>query len=78
MATPKRARATSSTSRSKKSNASNGQETTTLPQSKGNVEDVIRYRAYELYQQRGRNDGFDLEDWLRAEHEVTGRVSQSA
>jgi hypothetical protein len=78
MATPKRARATSSTTRSKKSAASNGQETTTLPQSQGNVEDLIRFRAYELYEQRGRNDGFDLEDWLRAENEVTRRAAQSA
>jgi len=30
----------------------------------------IRARAYEVYVQRGRVDGFDLEDWLRAEEEL--------
>jgi Protein of unknown function (DUF2934) len=30
----------------------------------------IRARAYEVYLQRGRRDGFDLEDWLQAEKEL--------
>ena len=30
----------------------------------------IRARAYDFYVQRGRMDGFDLEDWLRAEKEL--------
>ena len=30
---------------------------------------VLR-RAYELYELRGREDGHDLEDWLRAESEL--------
>jgi hypothetical protein len=30
----------------------------------------IRARAYETYIQRGRIDGFDLEDWLQAEKEL--------
>ncbi len=38
--------------------------------SRVNVEDSIRYRAYQLYEQRGRRHGFDMEDWLRAEGEV--------
>ncbi len=32
--------------------------------------DEIRLRAYEIYIQRGRIDGFDLEDWLQAEKEL--------
>jgi len=36
-----------------------------------NQEDEIRRRAYELYEQRGREDGHELEDWFRAEEEVT-------
>ena len=36
-----------------------------------NIEDEIRRRAYELYEQRGREDGHDVEDWLRAEEQVT-------
>jgi Protein of unknown function (DUF2934) len=31
----------------------------------------IRVRAYELFEQRGREDGHDLDDWLRAEAELT-------
>jgi hypothetical protein len=31
----------------------------------------ISLRAYELYVERGREDGHDLEDWLQAELEVT-------
>lgn len=30
-------------------------------------EDQIRRRVYELYDDRGREDGHELEDWLRAE-----------
>lgn len=34
------------------------------------VEERIRYRAYELYEQRGRYDGAADQDWLRAEAEL--------
>jgi hypothetical protein len=36
----------------------------------------IAQRAYELYVQRGWHDGHDLEDWLKAEHELAGSVSR--
>lgn len=36
----------------------------------GEVENIIRRRAYELYEQRGGMDGFALEDWTQAEAEV--------
>lgn len=36
----------------------------------------IAQRAYELYEQRGRQDGQDLQDWLKAEHELAGSVSR--
>ena len=39
-------------------------------ESHSNVEEEIRHRAYELYEQRGREDGHDLDDWLRAEGET--------
>ena len=32
---------------------------------------AIARRAYELFQERGREPGRALDDWLRAEHEVT-------
>jgi Protein of unknown function (DUF2934) len=31
----------------------------------------IEERAYELYEQRGRQNGFALQDWLQAEQELT-------
>lgn len=34
-------------------------------------EPEIAARAYELYVERGRSDGHDVEDWLRAERELT-------
>jgi hypothetical protein len=37
----------------------------------GNVHEVIRARAYELYVERGMEDGHDVEDWFRAEEEVS-------
>ena len=30
----------------------------------------IELRAYRYYEERGRIEGFDLDDWLRAEREV--------
>jgi Protein of unknown function (DUF2934) len=30
----------------------------------------IAQRAYELYEQRGRQEGFAMQDWLQAEHEL--------
>ena len=33
-------------------------------------QDMIRSRAYELYENRGRKPGRDEEDWLRAEQEI--------
>jgi len=35
------------------------------------LEDRMRQRAYEPYETRGREDGHDIEDWLRAEEEVS-------
>lgn len=36
------------------------------------MEDRIRQRAYEIYEERGRQDGRADEDWLLAEEEITG------
>ena len=33
-------------------------------------QDEIRERAYQLYEDRGRQDGQDQQDWLKAEHQV--------
>jgi uncharacterized protein HemX len=37
------------------------------------LEEEIRRRAYELYEERGSEDGHDLDDWLRAEAEITAK-----
>jgi len=37
------------------------------------TEEIIRMRAYELFEQRGYQHGYDLEDWLQAEAEVVGK-----
>jgi hypothetical protein len=44
----------------------------TPPTSKDIVshEDLIRLRAYQLYEERGREEGHELDDWLKAEAEV--------
>ncbi len=39
-------------------------------QNPAELEDEIRRRAYELYEQRGRVDGYELDDWLQAEAEA--------
>jgi len=41
-----------------------------------NLDDEIRRRAYELYQQRGTASGSEAEDWLTAEREVRQRYRQ--
>jgi hypothetical protein len=38
------------------------------------VKEDIAHRAYELYVQRGSQPGKALEDWVRAEKELTGDV----
>ena len=42
------------------------------------LEHQIRLRAQELYEARGREDGHELDDWLRAEAEITGKKSRIA
>jgi len=34
---------------------------------------TIAALAYALYEQRGREDGYDLDDWLEAEHRIVSR-----
>ena len=34
------------------------------------LEEAIRVRAYQIYIERGRGPGHDLDDWLRAEREI--------
>jgi len=41
------------------------------------IQQKIRQRAYELYELRGRADGWDFDDWIEAELEVIGKASRS-
>jgi hypothetical protein len=41
------------------------------------LQEQIRRRAYELYEQRGRDDGRDLDDWLQAESDVTAEKAKT-
>jgi len=34
------------------------------------IPNLIRQRAYQLFEARGRRLGHELDDWLRAEHEI--------
>ena len=43
-----------------------------------NLEDEIRQRAFELYQQRGSSSGSEAEDWLAAEREIRQRYRQQS
>jgi hypothetical protein len=41
-------------------------------------EEKIRRRAFEIYVERGREPGYDVEDWLQAERELTTDKSKAA
>jgi hypothetical protein len=41
------------------------------PRSPVQLQELIRQIAYELFEQRGREDGRDFDDWVPAEWEVT-------
>ena len=41
-------------------------------------EHEIRRRAHEIYVERGREPGYDVEDWLQAERELTTDKSKAA
>ena len=42
------------------------------------TEEIIRVRAYHLFEQRGYQHGYDLEDWLQAEAEVIGKKPRAS
>lgn len=54
---------------------STNSRTATTPR---DLEEQIRCRAYELYENRGRQDGHDVEDWLQAEAEISGNTAMPA
>ena len=44
---------------------------------KGDLMDAIAKKAYEIYEQRGREDGKDFEHWLEAEMLVKAEMRKS-
>lgn len=81
------------TARTKKNGNGNGADNTvnpsvqtlteTKPDTKMNVvpinlEEEIRRRAYEIFEERGCTPGNEHEDWVRAEREVLARYEQTA
>lgn len=76
MATAKRARTTKKSTKTEaalKPVASTTSELTTVTTRTVDLQDAIRERAYEIYEERGGQHGADLEDWVRAEREVIER-----
>ena len=53
-------------------------ETLASSEVSSDVLEQIAQRAYELYVWRGREDGHDLDDWLRAEAEIMGEAARGA
>lgn len=58
----------------KRQTTGRGKRQTTKPLD--DVQEKIRRRAYELYELRGREEGRDWDDWLKAESEVTAKAAR--
>lgn len=50
----------------------------TQPGSTPELLEQIRIRAYELFEQRGRAEGHEVEDWLQAEDEVLRKTANTS
>jgi hypothetical protein len=76
MATAKRVRSNSSSSK-KTTNLEQMPSPISLEAGNGlppaEFHDQVRTRAYELYSERGFQDGFAQDDWLRAESEILNK-----
>jgi len=49
----------------------------TQPESTPELLERIRIRAYELFEERGRHEGHEVEDWLQAEAEVLQQTTKT-
>jgi len=50
----------------------------TSAESPQSVENLVRRRAYELFEARGRQPGREAEDWLEAEREVKRHLGNAS
>ena len=48
------------------------------PRSIADLEEQICRRAHEMYEQRGREEGHALDDWLQAESEIVNGKAMAA
>jgi hypothetical protein len=71
-ASPSQVRSASNTSQDRGNGSAEGQnENSTRAQIMNNFSsDEIAARAYQIYEREGRNDGRDMDHWLRAEREL--------
>ncbi|MFH1189864.1 MAG: DUF2934 domain-containing protein [Candidatus Omnitrophota bacterium] len=44
--------------------------------SKEDINAMIAKKSYELYEKRGRKNGYALQDWLEAEKIIKGKLSR--
>jgi hypothetical protein len=58
--------------------SSNSRRSITQPGSTPELLEQIRIRAYELFEQRGRAEGHEVEDWLQAEDEVLQKTANAS
>lgn len=54
----------------------NSQSESEVTKSEVDLQEQIRRRAYELYEQRAKEDGHDVDDWLQAESEARALVTK--
>lgn len=61
----------------RKPNEAISPETTALTaEAENELQEQVRLRAYELYEQRGGEDGRELDDWLQAEAEIVESMTR--
>jgi len=60
----------------KKASAAGGQKGPSFSQGKssGNIENLIRERAYYIWEAKGRPDGQDMAIWLQAKKDVSAKM----
>jgi glutathionylspermidine synthase len=56
--------------------ASDGQHIPGMNREWNNIQEEIRQRAYELYEERGRQEGYEHQDWVRAEEEILAKYQK--
>ncbi len=76
MATVKRTRSATKATSKATAKPENG-HTKSASSPAGGLEEIIRVRAYELYVERGFQDGYAQDDWLRAEAELRNQERQN-